>query len=133
MPRQRGKMLEQVLTVLRQCDQPQSAYSILGKLRQDYPRLTPTSVYRVLAALTDRGTVHRLESMNAYMLCQHRVHHEPCIMAICDDCGHVEERVAPGLIDDLSAETAKSGFAPIRHVIEVHGFCAACAASEKMI
>ena len=126
MPRPVGKMQEKVLAVLRQHDQPQTAYDLLGHMRQDYPKLAPTSVYRALAALTKRGSIHRLESKKAFIVCQHGDHSDGCIIAICDECGVVEERVAPALIQDLSAEAAKSGFAPTKHVIELHGQCAVC-------
>jgi len=129
MARRVGKMQEEVLEVLRQHDQPQSAYALLGHLRRDNPRLAPTSVYRALAALTERGAVHRLESIKAFVICRHGEHAEGRLMAICDICGTVEEHVAPALIDDVSAQAATSGFAPKRHVIEVHGRCADCGSS----
>ncbi|MEM9139993.1 MAG: transcriptional repressor [Pseudomonadota bacterium] len=130
MPRRKGRLQEEVLAALRQHDHPQSAYALLALLREQNPKLAPTSVYRALAALSEQGQVHRIESLNAFVVCQHTDHGGSAIMAICDDCGSVEERVAPGLVKELSAEAAKSGFAPTRHVIELHGHCAACDAEE---
>jgi len=125
-------MQEQILGVLRQHDQPQSAYALLGQMRKENPNLAPTSVYRALDVLTKQGAIHRLESMKAYVICKHGDHPHACLMAICNACGAVEERVAPGLIDDVSAEAAKSGFIPKRHVIEVHGQCAECVPGEAV-
>ncbi|MEM7428245.1 MAG: Fur family transcriptional regulator [Pseudomonadota bacterium] len=125
-------MQDKVLAVLRKHDQPQSAYDLLGQMREDNPQLAPTSIYRALDALTKRGAVHRLESKKAFIVCRHGDHADGCIMAICDECGAVEERVAPGLIENLSAEAAKSGFAPTKHVIEVHGQCATCGSESGL-
>lgn len=130
MPKRGEKMQEALLDVLRQHGNPMSAYALLDVLREDNAKLAPTTIYRALDALLSRGAVHRIESLNAYALCRHRNHDTTCILAICDDCGTVEEKLAPDLIDELSAEAAKSGFAPKRHVIEVHGQCAACGAEE---
>ncbi len=126
MAKRGEEMQAKLLTLLRQRNQPQSAYALLGQMQLDNPRLAPPTVYRALAALTERGAVHRLESKRAFVACQRGDHADGCIMAICDDCGAVEEHVAPGLIHDLSIETAKSGFVPTRHMIEVRGHCAAC-------
>lgn len=123
-------MQEQVLEALRQHRQPQSAYALLGHMRRDNPLLAPTSIYRALTALTEKGTIHRVESTKAFVVCKHGDHSAGCLLAICEECGAVEERLAPALIDDVSAEASKSGFAPKRHVIEVHGRCAHCALSE---
>lgn len=122
-----GQTQSKVLVLLRQHNRPMSAYALLAEMRDDNPRLAPTSIYRALTTLIEQGAVHRLESTNSFVACQHGKHQCAYFMAICDGCGGVEERLAPNLIDDLFAETAKTGFTPTRHVIEVHGHCAACA------
>ncbi len=123
------KMQAEVLDVLRRHRGPMSAYEVLGQLRQDKLRLAPPTIYRALAALTERGRVHRLESLNAFMACRCDQHRHAAILAICDDCGSVEENLSPGLLDELSSIAGKSGFVPTRHVIEVHGQCADCGAA----
>ena len=120
------KMRADVLAVLRRSGEPLSAYDILGRLREDNPKIAPPTIYRALGALIDAGTVHRLESLNAYMVCKCAAHQQASILSICDDCGSVEENVAPDLLDNLSKVIGESGFAPVRHVIEVHGVCSAC-------
>ena len=121
------RMQEMVLAILRREGQPRSAYELLSVLQANRPNLAPPSVYRALAALTDKGVVHRIESMKAYVASQNAQAVDDCILAICDDCGVVEERLAPTLVDLISTEAGKSGFAATRHVLEVHGFCAECA------
>ena len=123
----RGKQMQaEVLAVLRSHRSPMSAYEMLGCLREENPRLAPPTIYRALAVLTDRGSVHRLESLNAFVACQRDRHRHASILSICDDCGGVEENVSTELLKKLSGIVGKSGFAPIRHVIEIHGQCASC-------
>jgi len=123
----RGEKLQaEVLAALRRRRGPLSAYDVLWELRQNSPKIVPQTIYRALAALTDRGQVHRLESMKAFVACQCDQHQHASILSICDDCGAVEERLAPKLLKELSSIVGQSGFVPSRHVIEVHGLCASC-------
>ena len=124
------RMQAQVLAVLRSRRLPMSAYEVLRCLREEHPRLAPTTIYRALAALTERGKVHRLESLNAFVACQRDRHHDASILSICTDCGAVEESLSTDLLTTLSGIAGKSGFAPMRHVIEVHGQCGACGSAE---
>lgn len=119
-------MQEDVLAILREQGQPQSAYDLLGHMRDSNPRLAPTSIYRALSALVERGEIHKVESTKCFVACQHNHHAQGCVMAICDDCGTVEEHLLPRLISDLSVAAAKSGFAPTKHVVEMHGRCSTC-------
>ena len=120
----------EVLAVLRRHRGPLSAYDVLGELRDSNPKIAPQTIYRALAALKERGRVHRLESLNAFIACQCGRHHHASILSICDDCGAVEESEAPDLLNELSSIIRMSGFAPMRHVIEVHGLCASCGAGR---
>ena len=116
----------EVLAVLQSHRTPMSAYEMLGYLREENPRMAPPTIYRALAALTHSGSVHRLESLNAFIACQRNRHRQASILSICDECGGVEENVSAELLKTLSGIAEKSGFAPARHVIEIHGQCASC-------
>ena len=130
MTKRGEKMQAEVLAVLRQRRGPLSAYDVLEALRPIRPKIAPPTVYRALAALTGRGLVHRLESLNAFIACRCDHHQHASFFSICDDCGTVEERVAPTLLKELSSIAKQSGFAPKRHVIEVHGRCASCGTGD---
>ncbi len=131
MSRQGQRIQKEILVILRQHLTPRSAYDVLGELRQISPKIAPPTVYRALAALTLHGRVHRLESLNAFIACQCDQHQNASILSICDDCGTVEESVAPDILKELSSIAAQSGFAPSRHVIEVHGLCASCGTGDS--
>ena len=124
---QRGAQLQaEMLSIMDQNAGPISAYDLLEKLRGTNAKMAPTTVYRALASLTEQGRIHRLESMNAYVPCQHDHDHAASILSICDDCGTVEENVAPEVLNQLESVVGENGFSPKRHVIEVHGVCGTC-------
>ncbi|MEM6478047.1 MAG: Fur family transcriptional regulator [Pseudomonadota bacterium] len=124
----RGDALRaEVLEALKRATGPLSAYDILDALRATNPKIAPTTVYRTLSALSDMELIHRLESLNAYMLCQCQGHGQDAILSICDDCGSVEETVAPDVMRTMEKAIARSGFASTRHIVEVHGTCSDCA------
>ena len=124
------EMQVEVLAVLGRNRGALSAYDVLEQLRQSYPRIAPTTIYRALTALTERGQVHRLESCNAFIACKCDEHEHDAVLSICNDCGMVEESVAPSVTTQLFSLAKKSGFAASRHVIEVHGICASCGAQD---
>lgn len=124
------KMQAEVLGILRHATAPLSAYDVLDRLRPTHPKIAPPTVYNALAALAKRGSIHRVESLKAYVACRCDHHDKASILSICNDCGTVDEQVAPDLHDDISGLLASTGFAPERHVIEVHGTCAACSADR---
>jgi Fur family zinc uptake transcriptional regulator len=130
MSKRGEKTQADVLAVLRRRGGPLSAYEVLGELRKSNPKIAPPTIYRALAALTERGRVHRLESMNAFIACRCDTHLKASVLSICDNCGRVEESVAPELLDELSSVAGQSGFQPARHVIEIHGLCASCGAGQ---
>lgn len=125
-------MQAEVLGVLRRRRASLSAYDLLEELRGAYPKIAPPTIYNALSALTKRGRVHRVESLKAYVACQCDRHKHASILSICDDCGRVEERIAPDLLEIISGMVAETGFLPLRHVIEVHGICAACRPEQRV-
>lgn len=126
MSKRGEKVQAEVLAVLRGHRGALSAYDVLDRLRKSNPKIAPPTIYRALAALAKLRQVHRLESLNAFVACQCDLHQHDSILSICDVCGAIEESVSPDLLRSLSMITGKSGFTPMRHVIEVHGLCASC-------
>ena len=119
-----------VLDMLQRRREPLSAYDILGELRTAHPKIAPPTVYRALTALTERGQVHRIESLNAFVACQCKTHLQASVLSVCDTCGVVEENLAPDLLNALNKVATRTGFVANRQVIELHGVCAACGKRE---
>ena len=118
-----------VFGCLAESESPLSAYTILDRLRE-HGFKAPLQVYRALEKLTDRGLVHRLESMNAYVACAHPnedcAHHGMTVFAICEGCGAVIEFHAHDIEAQLGALAHSKGFSPQRMTVEMRGLCAEC-------
>ena len=128
---ERGEALQaKMLGIFGKQPEPISAYALLDELKKTNAKIAPPTVYRALSALVNSGRIHRLESLNAYVVCQHGEHQNAPILSICDDCGSVEETLALDLVADISSNIGQTGFVAERHVIEVHGTCGSCT-SEK--
>ncbi len=127
MPQGRARLThaDRVLELLRRQGRPLSAYEILGALREEGVNAA-TTVYRALDKLLEAGSVHRIESLNAWTACREPHHSEIPVFEICDGCGNVTEHVTSRLARDIAALSTDSGFAPDRSVIEIHGRCSDC-------
>ncbi len=117
-----------VLSVLTASDKPMTAYQILGHLQIGEPDIAPPTVYRTLSALTDQGRAHRLESKKAFVPCRCNHVESVPVLAICENCGSVEEHDGGGLLPKLTALTDQNAFHAQRHIVEIHGLCNSCAA-----
>lgn len=117
---------ERVLALLSQSARPLSAYDLLGLLRGDGVNAPPT-VYRALERLMRDGLAHRIESLNAFVACNHPHHRELAAFAICDDCGKVTEFTDEDLEGHLSRVASRTGFHASKSTVELRGHCAGCA------
>jgi Fur family zinc uptake transcriptional regulator len=115
-----------VLELVWSSHQPIGAYAILDQLRRDGHSAAPPTAYRALDFLLERGLVHRIESLNAFIGCPAPGAVHPVQFLICRNCGTTAE------LDDRQVEAAleKSasarGFAIERRVIELSGLCRHC-------
>lgn len=127
MRKQAATRQSDVLSVLRARDKPMTAYAILDELKAGEPDLAAPTVYRALAALTDQGRAHKLESLKAFVPC--RCDHAAAVpvLSICSDCGTVEEHDGTCLLSELTALSAQTSFTAKRHIVEIHGHCESCA------
>lgn len=117
---------DDVLSVLNACDKPMTAYQILKQLQLGEPDIAPPTVYRTLSALTEQGRAHRLESIKAFVPCRCRHVESVPVLAICEDCGSVEEHDGSDLLPKLTALTDQNAFRADRHIVEIHGHCGTC-------
>lgn len=116
-----------VLEVLQQADTPLGAYQILdaeGVRAQGIK--APLTVYRAIGKLIEAGYVHRIESLNAFVLCEHEPHMEPAAFMICDDCKRTIEVGTTGLEISLAREAEHQRFRINRMNIEIAGQCELC-------
>jgi Fur family zinc uptake transcriptional regulator len=129
--RQRGARLTRqrrlVLEILLRSPRPLGAYGILRAVRRTVPRAAPPTVYRALEFLLTQGLAHKLETLHAYVGCEHPCHPHASQFLICTECGAVRELEDPLVFRSLDVVAAASGFTADRRIVEVTGTCARCA------
>ena len=117
-----------ILTVLKASARPMTAYQILERLQMEEPDIAPPTVYRTLSALTSLGHAHRLESIKAFVPCRCSHVESVPVLAICEDCGSVEEHDGSDILPKLIGLTDQTAFRADKHIVEIHGRCGSCAA-----
>lgn len=110
-------------------DRPLSAYDLIALLekRQDR-KLAPLTVYRHLEFLIQVGLVHRLESTQSYLPCDHPEHAHESQYLLCSDCGHAEEVESKRLGTMLNKLAEERGFHSTKTIVEIKGLCGNCTA-----
>ncbi|MBJ3778043.1 Fur family transcriptional regulator [Acuticoccus mangrovi] len=128
MKRARSSMRnhEYIYEALHAAGGPMSAYELLDRVREHGISAPPT-VYRALDYLVEKGRVHRLESINAYVACSDPDggHCDP-VFAICTRCKAIEELPGGAALAVIDHEAKRAGFAVHHATIEVQGYCRAC-------
>lgn len=119
-----------VMGALSDAPGPLSAYTILDQLRDKGFR-APQQVYRALDKLMESGLVHRLESLNAFVACNHPGcdNHDFTAFMICENCDRVIEITDKALAQRLKKLARDANFALTKTTIETRGRCEACAAA----
>ena len=115
----------EILSCLRKAKEPMSAYDILDRVRTAGISHPPT-VYRALEFLLERGLIHRIESLNAYVGCADPGTPHLSQFLICSDCGTAAEVEDRRVAEAIVRSAADSGFKIQGRVIELKGLCPDC-------
>lgn len=106
---------------------PLSAYDILAQLETRLgKKLAPPTVYRALDFLLEQGLIHRLETSNTYLVCDHPGAHHESVYLACTQCGATQEVDDDAISALLQSRAQTFGFRPSKQVIEVQGLCRQC-------
>lgn len=119
-----------IVEALRDIGRPVSAYELIEQVREKGVTAPPT-VYRALQRLIDEGLAHRLESLNAFVACNHQHDSGKAIFAICDTCGTVSEFDSPAAIKNLQAWAKSNEFQVRSMTLELRGRCKTCTDENK--
>lgn len=114
-----------IVDALRGVGRPVSAYELIEEVRGKGVTAPPT-VYRALQRLIDDGLAHRLESLNAFVACNHPHHQGKAIFAICDTCGTVREFDSAVAIKGLQTWAKDNDFSVRAMTLELRGRCSSC-------
>lgn len=118
---------QHVLEIIAGAKKPMGAYDILEALGQHMPDPKPPIAYRAIEFLMEQGLIHRIESLNAYVLCDTDHRHNGSQFMVCDSCGTVVEAHICHVPDDLARRASEEGFKLSRWDAELHGTCRNCA------
>ncbi|MDY3331502.1 MAG: Fur family transcriptional regulator [Pelistega sp.] len=118
----------QVLELMLSSGRSLKAYELLEQMQAIHPSSKPATVYRALEFLEEEGFIHRLDAINGWSACQHihcnHEHHD--LLAVCTECGAVQEISAPHITKELNQLLAKVGFSQNSPQTEIRATCANC-------
>lgn len=121
------KTRAEVLKLLAVHDGAVGAYDLLAELQKVDSAAKPATIYRALDFLSQQGFVHKIESINAFVMCHHISDcNHPVQLLICDECGHVDEIQSNNLDLAIKAMADASGFSISHQIVEAHGHCQNC-------
>ena len=116
-----------VLELIWNSHQPVPAYDLLSQLRQEKQNAEPPTIYRALDFLLEHQLIHRIESLNAYIGCDHPDLEHSSQFMICSACHQVAELAEPDLIDQaVACQASRLGFKISSQTIEIMGICPSC-------
>ena len=107
-------------------EEAMKAYDLLDSLTRPGERVMPPVVYRALDFWVSHGFVHRIASLNAYVVCGHPLHNHGCQLLICSHCGQALEVCNPRLREAILETARASGFHFEKVALEIHGRCPRC-------
>src|SRR3954470_12972710 len=115
-----------VLELVWGSHRPIGAYAILDRLKEDGRSAAPPTVYRALEFLLERGLIHRIESLNAFVGCAHPGESHLVQFLICRSCGMTAELDDSRLSEAIGRSASEHGFNIQSRVVELSGVCAGC-------
>jgi Fur family zinc uptake transcriptional regulator len=119
----------QVLELIWRNHHPVKAYDIIEKFKpseRTQGAAKPTTIYRALEFLLEKGLIHRVESLNAFIGCSNPLHVHELILLICKKCENVQERSAERVMESIKTELQQAHFMEHSKIIEIHGVCERC-------
>ncbi len=120
----------QVMGLVAASAAPLTAYALIDELARLQGRpVAPPTVYRTLDFLVDNGFVIKVESRNAFAICDSPGHHHHGILLICTGCGMTDEVEDHDLDAALLRRAAASGFQIDKQMVELEGVCSRCRAA----
>lgn len=119
-----------VLELIWESHEAVKAYDLLERIKPFNDSAKPATVYRALDFLIEQKLIHRVESMNAFIGCNHVEGKHDLLLLICERCRQIEERPASSVMESLARELKGAHFIPQRKTLEIHGVCKHCADGE---
>ncbi len=119
-----------VLTLLKKSKIPLTAYDILGKLQKAGIK-APQTVYRALDVLLERGLIHRIQSLGAFVACHNDADDHGTQFAVCRKCQKVLELHDHRICNFIKEIGKNIKFSIEREMLELIGICEDCKNKAK--
>jgi len=119
-----------VWDVLAASRDPLKAYEILDRLKERGVR-APMTVYRALDGLEAKGHIHKLDGLNAFVVCNHEGPHVVQAFLVCETCSTVKELEVIAVEADIAPAVRAAAFDMHTARLEIKGNCSACASITK--
>ena len=116
-----------VLDLLEHSKEPLKAYAILFDIQKKGIK-APLQVYRALDKLIEIGKVHKIESKNSYIACEHKNCDSSTSTSflICETCDQVMELKKKNLSEYFAKQSVQANFKYAKHNLEIYGVCKDC-------
>ena len=115
-----------VLKIIASSKKPIKAYEILEQLGKIIKHPNPPTAYRAIDFWKKHNFIHRIESLNAYYICESDHLHNGGQFIICNECGTVIETHLCKLPAAFKNTIKKNMFTLSNWNLEINGICKKC-------
>ncbi len=114
-----------VLNLLQNSGEPLKAYFILDSLKKEGLN-SPLQVYRALDKLVELGKIHKVESLNSFIICNNSNCASNTAFTICERCGKVKEIKNNNLTEGVNELVRENKLNITRYNLEFYVVCNTC-------
>ena len=114
-----------VLNLLQDSGEPLKAYFILDSLKKEGLN-SPLQVYRALDKLVELGKIHKVESLNSFIICNNSNCASNTAFTICERCGKVKEIKNTNLTEGVNELVRENKLNITRYNLEFYVVCKSC-------
>ena len=114
-----------VLNLLQDSGEPLKAYFILDSLKKEGLN-SPLQVYRALDKLVELGKIHKVESLNSFIICNNSNCASNTAFTICERCGKVNEIKNNNLTEGVNELVRENKLNITRYNLEFYVVCKTC-------
>lgn len=129
--RERGQKMTQpreaVLAAFLKLERHVSAEELLAAARRIDPSIGQATVFRTIKLFAEAGLAREACSDEGVKRYEHAYRHEHHDHLVCIGCGAIVEFKDPAIERAQDAIYARYGYKPSGHVMELQGYCPACA------
>ena len=115
---------EKIYNLLRSTDTHPTADWIYGKLKSEFPKLSPGTVYRNLSILLNQKKIKKIRNGSTFD--RYEANMSLHYHMICRNCGSISDIDIPSCKDIVESTQKLTGFSIESFQIEFYGVCQKC-------